>query len=81
MVRSDFVSACVSFVVLIWNAVRIPILPILPNLASSVVTSVGSQWFVAQKSFLGTSNGKLNDSSEYEGSFLRVSIKSNQRSL
>jgi hypothetical protein len=58
--------------------VRIPILPILPNLASSLVTSVGSQWFVAQKSFLGMSNGKLNDSSEYKGLFLRVSIQSNQ---
>jgi hypothetical protein len=58
---------------------RIPILPILPNLASSVVSSVGSQWFVAQKSFLGTSNGKLNESSEDKGLFLRVSIKSNQR--
>jgi hypothetical protein len=58
---------------------RIPIFPILPNLASSVVSSVGSQWFVAQKNFLDTSNGKLNESSEEKGLFLRVSIKSNQR--
>jgi hypothetical protein len=58
---------------------RIPIYPILLNLASSVVSSVGSQWFVAQKSFFDTSNGKLNKSSEEKGLFLRVSIKSNQR--
>jgi len=58
---------------------RIPILPILPTLASSVVSSVGSQWFVAQNNFLDTPNGKLNESSEEKGLFLRVSIKSNQR--
>jgi hypothetical protein len=46
---------------------RIPIFPILPNVASSVVSSVGSQLFVPQKSFLNTSNGKLNESSEEKG--------------
>jgi len=56
---------------------RIPIFPILWNLASSVVSSVGSQLFVAQKGFLNTSNVKLNESSEEKGLFLRVSIKSN----
>ncbi len=36
--------------------------------------------FVAKKIFLGWSNGKLNESSEEKGLFLRVLIKSNQRS-
>jgi hypothetical protein len=71
--------ACGSFVLITWNAVRIPIFPILRNLASSVVSSVGSQLFAAQESFLNSSNGKLNESSEEKGLFLRVSIKSNQR--
>jgi hypothetical protein len=67
--------ACGSFVLIIWNAVRIPIFSILRHVDSSV----GSQLFVAQKSFLNTSNGKLNECSEEKGLFLRVSIKSNQR--
>jgi hypothetical protein len=59
---------------------RIPIFLTLPNLAQSVVSSVGLLRFVAKKSFLGRSNGKLNESSEENGLFLRVSFKSNQRS-
>jgi len=31
---------------------RIAIFPILPNLAELAVSSVGSQWFVAQKSLV-----------------------------
>jgi hypothetical protein len=41
---------------------------------------VGLLIFVAQKSFLGRSNGKVKKSSDEKGLFLRVSIKSNQSS-